>query len=165
MSHNKSSTRNKWAAVAEDLRDRIISGEFPEGSLLPTGVDLMQEYEISDSTVNRVRAFLHKEGLIYTTSSPVHLAGNRCTVIYNKERDMGKQIQVITGDAMTREDSNEFVWAGYLIDGELRWVQNWDCLSEEIHFPGHTPLIVCTAAEFDHGTLPAPEIVVPVRPA
>lgn len=76
---------------------------------------------------------------------------------------MSKQIQIYTNDVMTCEDSNEFVWAGYLIDGEMKWVQNWDVLGEE-PFPGHKPLIVCTASEFDGETTPAPDITVPVRP-
>lgn len=154
----------KWERVAEDLRHRIVSGEFPEGSLLPTGRVLMREYEVGGPTLHRARAFLLKEGLIrsdydngsYTTS-------RRCTVIYNEKQAVSKQIQIMTGDAEHWEDSNQFVWAGYLIDGEMKWVQNWDRLSEEEHFPGHKPFIVCMAAEFD-GDKPVPEIVVPVRP-
>lgn len=76
---------------------------------------------------------------------------------------MDKIATIVTNDAMTREDSNEFVWAGFLVGGEMRWVENWDCLSEVEHFPGHKPLIVCTSAEFDEVT-PEPEITVPVRP-
>lgn len=67
-------------------------------------------------------------------------------------------IQIITESAMeTGEDSNEFIWAGYLIGGSLFWVEGYDL--EVDYFPGHEPLIVCTQAEFsisDTTALPAP---------
>ncbi|MFW3463894.1 GntR family transcriptional regulator [Streptomyces microflavus] len=153
----------KWEWVAEDLRNRIISGEFPEGSLLPTGDDLKREYDVGGPTVGRARTFLRKEGLIVTDyDNGSHTTSRRCTVVYNKDKAMNKKIQIITGDAEHWEDSNEFMWAGFLIDGQMKWVQNWD--SDKDYFPGHKPLIVCMAAEFDGETPPAPEIVSPVIP-
>lgn len=154
---------NKWAAVAEDLRDRILSGEFPEGSLLPTGFELMEEYKIKDSTLNRARAYLREKGLIQTGNGFQDNPAMRCVVIYNKERDMSSRTLVITDNAVDNEDSNEHTWAGYLIEGEMKWVQNWDTLDEIGPFPGHVPLIICTANDFNERT-PAPDVVVPVRP-
>ncbi|MDX2833492.1 GntR family transcriptional regulator [Streptomyces scabiei] len=156
----------KWERVAEDLRNRILSGEFPEGSLLPTGLELEREYDVGGPTIGRARNLLREEGLISTSyDNGSRTTSRRCTVIYNKEQNMDeKMATVVTMDAVHWEDSNEFVWAGYLIDGEIKWVQNWDCLSEVEHFPGHKPLIVCMASEFDGDEKPAPEIVVPVRP-
>lgn len=156
------SAHNKWAGVAEDLRDRILSGEFPEGTPLPIWRDLMKEYGISQITLSKARKFLREEGLIHTTVGGPRAGGKRCMVIYNKEKAMSdKSVQIFTNDAETCEDSNEFVWAGYLIEGVMHWVQNWDVLAEERPYPGHVPLIVCTASEFE--VKPAPDIVVPVR--
>ncbi|MEV5810994.1 GntR family transcriptional regulator [Streptomyces mutabilis] len=153
----------KWEWVAEDIRARILSGEFPEGSRLPTGPALMREYEVGGPTIHKARVFLREKGLIRTDyDNGSHISSRRCTVIYNKEQTVSKQIQIFTNDTMTCEDSNEFVWAGYLIDGVMHWVENWDVLAEEDeYFPGHIPLIVCTASEFDEK--PTPEIIAPVR--
>ncbi|MFJ9551402.1 hypothetical protein [Streptomyces erythrochromogenes] len=63
-----------------------------------------------------------------------------------------KNVQIITeeADRLTEDGSlsefNEFIWAGYLIDGEMRWIRGYDF--EEDYFPGHKPLIICTQAEF-----------------
>ncbi|MFZ4273262.1 winged helix-turn-helix domain-containing protein [Streptomyces arboris] len=155
--------RNKWAGVAEDLRDRIISGEFPEGSLLPSATILMDEYGIGRASVNKARAFLRREGLIRTgRPGPHRVPSVRCTVIYSKEQAMSdKSVQVFTNDAEHWEDSNEYVWAGFLIEGVMHWVQNYDVCAEESPYPGHTPLIVCMASEL--AEKPAPDVVVPVR--
>ncbi|MDW8804272.1 GntR family transcriptional regulator [Streptomyces scabiei] len=149
----------KWEWVAEDLRDRILSGEFPEGSFLPTGPELKREYDVGGPTIGLARNLLREEGLISTGyDNGSRVGSRRCTVIYNKERDMDKMATIITGDAEHWEDSNEYMWAGFLIDGEMKWVQNYDTDSNP--FPGHKPLIICMASEFEEK--PVPEIISPV---
>nr|WP_239110217.1 GntR family transcriptional regulator [Streptomyces coelicoflavus] len=83
---------NKWIGVAEDIRERIISGEFPDGTPLPIGPELCREYEIGRSTLEKVRVFLREEGLIRTGQSvrpepcvTSHCTPDRCIVTYKKE--------------------------------------------------------------------------------
>lgn len=72
-----------------------------------------------------------------------------------------KNVQIITETAMcVGEDYNEFIWAGYLIDGEVRWVQNYDFKVD--YYPGRKPLIVCAQSEFnvdETAAIPAPHKV------
>jgi GntR family transcriptional regulator len=48
--------------VAEDLRRRIRSGEFPPGSKLPTGAELREEYKYSSIVINRAIWILNRDG-------------------------------------------------------------------------------------------------------
>jgi class 3 adenylate cyclase len=66
----------------------------------------------------------------------------------NKEQ---QQMDTIVTDAAIElgQDLDGQIWAGFLIDGEMRWVENYD---EEVdYYPGHKPLIICHATEMpDH---------------
>jgi DNA-binding GntR family transcriptional regulator len=47
----------KWEHVYQDLRRRIVEGEFPPNSHLPSIFDLKQHYQVSTNTV---RQALHR---------------------------------------------------------------------------------------------------------
>lgn len=51
-------------AVADDLRDRIFSGEFPPGARLPSEVEIGAEYGVSRVTVRTALQLLESRGLI-----------------------------------------------------------------------------------------------------
>ncbi|PWS52743.1 hypothetical protein DLE01_03060 [Streptomyces sp. FT05W] len=59
--------------------------------------------------------------------------------------------QIITDGATYQGEDGDDNVAVFLIDGELRWVENYDLLAEEEKptFPGHKPFIVCHASEVD----------------
>ncbi|GHF47321.1 hypothetical protein GCM10010218_30830 [Streptomyces mashuensis] len=59
-------TRPKWAQIAEDIRRRIESGEYPPNHLI-SEVKMEQEYNVARNTVRKVTAALRKDGLIVTT--------------------------------------------------------------------------------------------------
>jgi DNA-binding GntR family transcriptional regulator len=76
----------KYEEIAESLRQRIDAGEFPPGSLLPSGRDLCEQWRVSRATVNSAMALLKTDALVvgrqgagYTVvSTPVgRPAGNR----------------------------------------------------------------------------------------
>jgi GntR family transcriptional repressor for pyruvate dehydrogenase complex len=50
--------------LADVLRDRILSGELPDGSLLPKQADLLEEYRTSKVSAREAFRILETEGLI-----------------------------------------------------------------------------------------------------
>ena len=51
-------------SIREAIRERIASGEWPPGSLMPGEVGLAEEYQCSRTTVNRALQTLAEDGLI-----------------------------------------------------------------------------------------------------
>jgi DNA-binding GntR family transcriptional regulator len=49
------------------VRERIVSGELPPGAMVPSIVQIHQEYGIAKTTARKVLAALREEGLIVTT--------------------------------------------------------------------------------------------------
>jgi DNA-binding GntR family transcriptional regulator len=56
----------KYQRIAEDLRTKISSGEYPPGSQLPTKAELMAQYQVAVNTVERAIAELRQAGLVET---------------------------------------------------------------------------------------------------
>ncbi len=59
-------TRPKWAQIAEEIRKRIETGEYPPNHLI-SEVRMEQEFDVARGTVRKVTAALREEGLIVTT--------------------------------------------------------------------------------------------------
>ncbi|MBT2384259.1 GntR family transcriptional regulator [Streptomyces sp. ISL-11] len=59
-------TRPKWMQIAEVIRQRIASGEYPLNYLI-SEVRMEQEFDVARTTVRKVTAALRAEGLIVTT--------------------------------------------------------------------------------------------------
>lgn len=55
----------KYDMIATDLKKRIESGEFEETKKLPTGSELMKEYNASKNTVNSAINLLVSDGLLF----------------------------------------------------------------------------------------------------
>jgi GntR family transcriptional regulator len=53
-----------YREVAEDLKARIKSGEYPPGERLPTYKDLAALYSVSVTTVQRAIIILQDRGLV-----------------------------------------------------------------------------------------------------
>src|SRR5258708_5356622 len=58
--------KSKYQRIADDLRARISSGEYPPGSRLPTKAELMARYQVAVNTVERAIEELRKAGLVET---------------------------------------------------------------------------------------------------
>ena len=58
--------KSKYQRIADDLRARISSGEYPPGSQLPTKAELMARYQVAVNTVERAIDELRKAGLVET---------------------------------------------------------------------------------------------------
>ena len=59
-----SDSRAPYLAVADRLRERIASGEFPPGSQLPAGRELATQYDVAPNTVLAAIRELRDEGLV-----------------------------------------------------------------------------------------------------
>lgn len=58
-----------WEQIAETLRDRIRSGEYPPQSRMPSIRDLMQEFEIGRNTALHALEALEEEGFAVMVQS------------------------------------------------------------------------------------------------
>ena len=56
----------KYQRIAEDLRAKISSGEYPPGSQLPTKEQLKTQYQVALNTVERAIEELRKAGIVET---------------------------------------------------------------------------------------------------
>jgi len=50
--------------IADVLRNRIETSEYPEGSMLPSELDLCREFGVARTTVRRALTLMEGEGLI-----------------------------------------------------------------------------------------------------
>lgn len=62
MTASKSATLNQ--RIRSDIEERILSGEWPPGHRIPFEHELMQQYDCSRMTVNKVLTTLAENGLI-----------------------------------------------------------------------------------------------------
>ncbi|MEV4568529.1 GntR family transcriptional regulator [Nonomuraea sp. NPDC049419] len=62
MTHGKA--QPAYATLADDLRQRIASGEYPPGGMIPSETALMQAYGVARGTVRQALAELEREGLV-----------------------------------------------------------------------------------------------------
>ncbi|WFE39742.1 winged helix-turn-helix domain-containing protein [Micromonospora sp. WMMD998] len=53
----------RYQQIAEDMVNRIKSGEFPPGSRLPSRAELCEQYEVSSFVADRVYLMLKMHGL------------------------------------------------------------------------------------------------------
>ena len=54
----------KWQRIANDLRDRINSGDIAPGEALPSESELADKYRVTHSTVRRALVELRIEGRV-----------------------------------------------------------------------------------------------------
>ncbi len=57
-------TQTKQSQVAEYIREKILAGEFKEGSRLPSTKELSKQWDMPEVTVHRALTILVKEGLM-----------------------------------------------------------------------------------------------------
>lgn len=58
------SDRAEYRRIADALRDRILSGHYSPGELLPSQADLMRDWRVSVTTAREAIAVLRGEGLV-----------------------------------------------------------------------------------------------------
>ncbi len=54
-----------YAKIAEGIKDRILSGEIPEGEQLPSTTQLSKQHDLNIATVNKAVNVLVNQGIAY----------------------------------------------------------------------------------------------------
>lgn len=86
----------RYVQVANHLRDKIKSGEYPPGSWLPSQPELAEYYGLAQTSISRAVSILRTEGLIRTDQ------GRRSIV---QEFPTAKRVRRIPGDTDSKEGS------------------------------------------------------------
>ncbi|WP_433603744.1 GntR family transcriptional regulator (plasmid) [Nocardia sp. CA-135953] len=63
---SKQPGRPRYLLIADDLRERIASGEYAPGDQIPTKANLMEQWNVALNTVDRAIDELRKAGLLET---------------------------------------------------------------------------------------------------
>jgi GntR family transcriptional regulator len=58
--------RYRYEEIADDLRERIVGGEFPPGSRLPSRRELTAHYEVTEPVVDRAMLILRVKEITET---------------------------------------------------------------------------------------------------
>jgi|ERR1035438_1382076 DNA-binding GntR family transcriptional regulator len=66
MAQQAGRTPAKYRQIADDLRARIESGEYPVGTQLPTKPEMQERYEAAVGTVDKALRVLHGLGIAET---------------------------------------------------------------------------------------------------
>jgi DNA-binding GntR family transcriptional regulator len=61
--------KHRWEEVRDDLRARILSGEYPPRTPIPAIPRIMQEFEVGRNTALRAVAALVAQGLVVVKRS------------------------------------------------------------------------------------------------
>jgi GntR family transcriptional regulator len=71
-------TRPKWEQIADVIRDRIRTGEYPPRHLV-SEVKLESEFDVARGTVRKATAALREEGLLVTRQGMGSFVADRPT--------------------------------------------------------------------------------------
>lgn len=96
--------------IADIVRGRIESGEYPKGGMLPSEVDLCREFGVARTTVRRALALMEGEGLITVIPAKGRVVKSCPTpppylyrTIVDDIRDQIRQGELRPGDALPSE--------------------------------------------------------------
>ncbi|MED7926251.1 winged helix-turn-helix domain-containing protein [Nonomuraea sp. LP-02] len=90
-----------YTQIADRLRERIRSGEFAPGQVLPSEAELCREFGVARNTVRRGLAILEAEGLLVTVAS-------KGRVVLGKGTAVSYRYQVIAAWLRERIARREF---------------------------------------------------------
>jgi DNA-binding FadR family transcriptional regulator len=58
--------RYRYEEIADDLHKRIVAGEFPPGTRLPSRRELIAHYEVTEPVIDRAMQILRVKGITET---------------------------------------------------------------------------------------------------
>lgn len=56
----------RYEEIADDLQERIATGEFPPGSRLPSRRELIDQYDVTEPVIDRAMLILRVKELVET---------------------------------------------------------------------------------------------------
>ncbi len=118
-----------YAHVAEELRRRIVEGDYPSGAAIPTEAALLREFRVSAITVRRAIRELTFEGLLF---------GRQGLGVFVADRR--RIVRVLSGDSRT-SIGDEIRRAGLAVGiKELGWTSlRDDAIAGRLGLPAHAP--------------------------
>ena len=85
------SDRPIYAQILEQIKERIIVGEYPPGSRLPSVRELATEAAVNPNTMQKALNELENMDLIYTERTNGKYVTNDYDIIENKKNELAKQ--------------------------------------------------------------------------
>lgn len=93
----------KYKLIYEELKNAIETGQFMAGSFLPTEIQLMENYNVSRTTVRKAMALLQEEGLVRICQ------GRGSEVAEGKDKVPNRENRILYG---VREMTEQFTIEG-----------------------------------------------------
>lgn len=84
-------SRPIWQQLAEQLRERIVTGAYPPGSHFPTVRDLAAEAGVNPNTMQRAMAQLESDGLVITNRTAGRTVTDREDVLETMRAQLARQ--------------------------------------------------------------------------
>ena len=56
--------QSKYQTIADELKSKILSGEYPENTTIPPELQLQKDYQVSRHTIRQAIALLANEGFL-----------------------------------------------------------------------------------------------------
>ena len=81
-------SRPIWVQLADDFRRRIVSGQWPPGTKVPSVRELAADTGVNPNTVQRALGALDGEGLTATERTAGRFVTTRASVIDSVRRDL-----------------------------------------------------------------------------
>ena len=81
-------SRPIWVQLADDFRHRIVSGQWPPGTKVPSVRELAADTGVNPNTVQRALGALDGEGLTATERTAGRFVTTRASVIDSVRRDL-----------------------------------------------------------------------------
>lgn len=81
-------SRPIWQQLAEQLRQRIVTGEYPPGSRFPSVRELAAEAGVNPNTMQRAMAQLESDGLVITNRTAGRTVTDREDILAEIRTDL-----------------------------------------------------------------------------
>ena len=84
-------SRPIWQQLAQQLRERIVKGDYPPGSHFPTVRELAAQAGVNPNTMQRAMAEMERLGLVYSQRTAGRFVTEDETVIRALRRDLARE--------------------------------------------------------------------------
>lgn len=135
---DRSGDRPVYRQLAALLRERIESGVYAPGDVLPAESALIEEHDVSRGTVRQAIALLRAEGLVVTEHARGTFVRDRLPV----KRISSDRYRIAAGTVATSFTRDQNIdWTDYRLDKTFREVPASEDLADLLEVPAGTPLL------------------------
>lgn len=115
MSWTLDESRPIWIQLCQQIEDRVLTGEYPPGSRLPSVRELAGEAGVNPNTMQRALAALEEKGLLVTNRT----AGRTVTGAQEKVEELRRQHALET----TEQYMHRMQRLGYGKEETIRFIE------------------------------------------